>query len=266
MRLIATAVALAVFCFGVVNAEEFMCKITKVDGSKVTLNKGTKDEPKVDDVTLTATDAVKVFKGKWNNEAKKLDAGDAIADGLKADIFTKISEKGVRALVITDNDKKITEIRVSGDKKPEDKKQPDAKKQPEKKKGLDLGVVSLEKLNKADLAVPAADAKVPQVGLKSAVMGQTAKDEKLSVFVAVNAIGSADAKDTFWVQKLPKMDGGKFKAECQFGEGATGKGEYFAVIAFTSKSEIAAGDQLDLAALQKAAASYSAVLIVQRKK
>ena len=117
MRLIATAVTLAVFCFGVANAEEFMCKIVKVDGSKITLNKSKKDEPKVDDVTLTATDDVKVCKGK-RNEDKKIEAGDAIADGLKAEIFTKIdAEKGVRAQVITNSDNKITEIRVLGGKK-----------------------------------------------------------------------------------------------------------------------------------------------------
>ena len=117
MRLIATAVTLAVFCFGVLSAEEFRCKITKVDGSKITLNKSTKDN-KVEDETLTAADNVKVVKGKWNEEAKKLEAGDAIENGLKADLFTKIdAEKGVRALVITDDSKKITEIRVMGGKK-----------------------------------------------------------------------------------------------------------------------------------------------------
>ena len=145
-------------------------------------------------------------------------------------------------------------------------KQPPAKKQAKKK--LDLGVVNLTKLNKADLAVPGKDVKVLQVGLKATVTGETAKDEKLSVFVAVNPISNADAKekDTFWIQKVNKGDGTKFKAVCQFGKGDLGKGEYFAVIAFTSKSELVDGDQLDLAGVQKAAVSYSPVLIIQRKK
>ena len=66
----------------------------------------------VEDETLTAVDNVKVVK------AKKNEAGDAIENGLKAEIFTKIdAEKGVRALVITDDSKKITEIRVFAGKK-----------------------------------------------------------------------------------------------------------------------------------------------------
>ena len=113
MRLFATAVTLAIFCFGVSNAEEFTCKITKVDGSKVTLNKSAKDQ-KVEDVTLTAVKDVKVCKGKWNKQEKKLEVGDAITDGLSAVVFTKASEKAVRATVTTDKDNNITQILVLG--------------------------------------------------------------------------------------------------------------------------------------------------------
>ncbi len=118
MRLIATAVTLALFCFGVINAEEFRAKIIKVDGTKVTLNKSTKDN-KVADEILTVADKVKVVKGKYDKEAKKIVDGDAIEKGLQADLFTKISEKGVRAFIVTDDtSKKITEIRVmTGGKK-----------------------------------------------------------------------------------------------------------------------------------------------------
>lgn len=141
-------------------------------------------------------------------------------------------------------------------------KQPDVKK----RGPLDLGPVNLDKFNKADLAVPGKDVKTTQVGLKATISGQTAKDEKLSVFVGVCPLNSADVKDTFFVQKLAKLDGEKFRAECQFGEGDLGKGEYFAVIGFTAKADsVVDGDQLDIAALQKTATSYSAVLIVKRK-
>ena len=104
------------------------------------------------------------------------------------------------------------------------------------------------------------------MGLKATVTGELAKDEKLPVFVAVNPISNADAKekDTFWIQKV-KATGGKFKADCQFGEGDLGKGEYFAVIAFTSKAELVDGDQLDFAGMQKNGVSFSSVLIIHRK-
>ena len=71
----------------------------------------------VDDVTLTAIETCKVVKGVFNKETKKLDAGDAIEGGLKADVFDRAPTKGVRALVITDNDNKIIEIRTGGKKK-----------------------------------------------------------------------------------------------------------------------------------------------------
>ena len=116
MRLIATAVTLAVFCFGVANAEEFMCKICKVDGSKITVNKST-DKEKSADVILTATDAVKVCKAKKDEKTNKIEAGDAIKEGLKCDCLVKAEKEAVSALVITNADGGITEIRVCEPKK-----------------------------------------------------------------------------------------------------------------------------------------------------
>jgi ABC-type uncharacterized transport system YnjBCD substrate-binding protein len=104
-------------CLGVGLADEFRARITKVDGDKVTFNASTKDT-KVDDKTLPVADKVKVVKGKYNEETKKVEAGDPIEGGLKASVFTKIDKEGVRATIITDADnKKITEIRVGGKKK-----------------------------------------------------------------------------------------------------------------------------------------------------
>ena len=57
----------------------------------------------------------------------------------------------------------------------------------DKKRGpLDVGLVNLNKFNKANLAVPGKDAKTPKVDLRSTISGQVAKGEKLSVFVAMN--------------------------------------------------------------------------------
>ncbi len=121
MRLIATVAALFVFCFGVLNAEEFWCSVKKVDGNKVTLNRSTKKE-KVDDVTLTATDKCKVTKAHWNNDKKKWVAGDAIDGGLKSDVLSKLEGDGVRAIVITNKKKEIKEIRVHEKKNDQESK------------------------------------------------------------------------------------------------------------------------------------------------
>jgi len=106
-RIVAAAIVL---CVGVsvAMAEEFRATISKVDGSKVTLTKRVKRGDKGEEVTLTAVDDVKVVKGKFDKETKKVEAGDPIEGGLKADIFSKT----VNARVITNDDGKITEIRV----------------------------------------------------------------------------------------------------------------------------------------------------------
>ena len=73
---------------------------------------------KGDEKTLTITESVKVNKGKYNTDTKKLEAGDPIDDGLKNAMFSSIGEKGIRATVVTDDDnKKIIEIRVAPEKK-----------------------------------------------------------------------------------------------------------------------------------------------------
>ena len=115
-RMLLAMFALVVWV-GLVMSDEFRCTITKVDGDKVTFNASTKDN-KVDDKTLPAADKIKVSKGNFNKETKKVEAGDAIEGGLKNEMFTKIGDKGLRATIITDTDnKKIVEIIVGGKKK-----------------------------------------------------------------------------------------------------------------------------------------------------
>ena len=75
------------------------------------MNRSTKKE-KLDDVTLAATENCKVSKAHWNNEKKKWEAGDLIEGGLKSAVLTKLEGEGVRAIVITNKDKEIMEIRV----------------------------------------------------------------------------------------------------------------------------------------------------------
>jgi hypothetical protein len=116
LRITFCAAALLGLCVSLSLADEIRAVITKVEGNKVTFaetkGKGEKGESR----TLTAADNVKVVKGTYNKDTKKLEAGDAIAEGLKGEPFSNIGEKGVRATVITDGDK-ITEIRVGGGRK-----------------------------------------------------------------------------------------------------------------------------------------------------
>ena len=65
-------------------------------------------------MTLPVADNVKVVKGKYNREEKTFDKTADVDEGLKHKMFTDIdSEKGIRGMLVTDDDnKKITEIRI----------------------------------------------------------------------------------------------------------------------------------------------------------
>jgi hypothetical protein len=108
---------------GLVAAEEFTASIRKVEDGKVTFTKFTKKDGKFekgDETTLPVASDVKVVKGKFT-EDKKVEAGEAIPDGLKNERFKDISEKGVFARIITDDGgKTITEIRLLQFKKKKD--------------------------------------------------------------------------------------------------------------------------------------------------
>jgi hypothetical protein len=118
MRRVVTAVVVLGLFVGFAMADEIRAIIIKVDGDKITFAENKGKGEKGEEKTLPVTDKVKVVKGKFNQDTKKLEAGDKIEDGLKNETFTKIGEKGVRALIITDKDNKhITEIRVGGGKK-----------------------------------------------------------------------------------------------------------------------------------------------------
>jgi hypothetical protein len=117
LRRITGAVIVLVFCVGITLADEIRAIIIKVDGDKVTFAESKGKGEKGPEQTLTVSDKVKVVKAKFNKETKKLEAGDDIENGLKNEMFTNIGEKGVGALIVTDDNKKITEIRVKGKKK-----------------------------------------------------------------------------------------------------------------------------------------------------
>lgn len=101
---------------GITLAAEMRGVITKVEGDKITFAE-MKGKEKGPAKSYTVADNVKVFKGTYNKDTKKVEVGDAIAGGLKAQAFSKIGEKGVGAMIVTDASDKVTEIRVTGGKK-----------------------------------------------------------------------------------------------------------------------------------------------------
>lgn len=118
MKRVVSAVVVLGFFAGLVLADEIRAVITKVDGDKVTFYERKSKTEKGDERTLPVAKDAKIVKGKFNKDTKKVEAGDKIEDGLKDKTFTSIGEKGVGALIVTDDDNKtIKEIRVFGGKK-----------------------------------------------------------------------------------------------------------------------------------------------------
>jgi phosphate-selective porin len=107
-----TAAVVLVLCLGVAMADEMFGRITKVEGDKVTVKSKDGGEQ-----TLTAAATVKVVKGKFNKETKKIEDPTDVEEGLKHKMFSNVPEKGIPAVIVTNDDKKITEIRVFGGKK-----------------------------------------------------------------------------------------------------------------------------------------------------
>jgi len=97
---------------GFVTAEEFMARITKIDGNKITFAKGFKKDADAKDSTAEAAKDVKVMNGEFKkgDAGFKMEPGDAIKDGLKNEMFTKMDEKGVFAQITTNDKGQITQI------------------------------------------------------------------------------------------------------------------------------------------------------------
>jgi len=117
LRKFACAAVIVVMGLGVALADEFQATITKVDNGKVTFRKG-KAKDTGEAVTLPVMGDVKVTKGKFNRDTKKVEAGDPIEKGLQNAQFSKIGDKGLRATITTDaTNTHITAIIVAGAKK-----------------------------------------------------------------------------------------------------------------------------------------------------
>jgi hypothetical protein len=124
MKKFAVAMFVCVAAVGFVMADEFGATINKVetaDGkTKVTFTKKGKKGAKGEEMTVLVGKDAKILTGKFNADTKKVEDGDAIDKGLKADMFVKIDEKGVGARITTSEDGgkgEITKIVVFQKKK-----------------------------------------------------------------------------------------------------------------------------------------------------
>ena len=112
LRKFVCAAVIVVIGLGVAMGDEFNAVITKVDGDKVTFKKAKKGEVG-EEMTLPVAKDAKIMKGTFNKDTKKLEAGDAIENGLKNEMFSSPGDKGVGAMITTDSDNKnITAITV----------------------------------------------------------------------------------------------------------------------------------------------------------
>ncbi|MCI0685198.1 MAG: hypothetical protein L0Y71_24125 [Gemmataceae bacterium] len=118
MRRLAVASVLMLVSFGFALGKDIPAVITKVEGKKVTFTM-TKDGKK-ETVTLSVADNAKFFTGKEDKDTKKIEADEPLEGGLSNKVFKKLFKKGIRALIVTDDDNRIMEIRVP----PGGKKQP----------------------------------------------------------------------------------------------------------------------------------------------
>jgi len=107
-------VTLFLFGAGVMQADEIVVSIKKVDGNKITYTKVMKGKKNkntpAEEVTVTATSDVKVMKGTYDKKAKSFTAGDAIEGGLSSKTF---SSGKTFARITTDDTGKVTQVLVA---------------------------------------------------------------------------------------------------------------------------------------------------------
>jgi len=111
------AVAMMAISVGLVVAAEVRGVITKVsdDGKTITVGKFNRETKEVTDAkAYTVSSSVKVVKGKFNKEEKKLEATDVeIKGGLTGDTFKNIGKRGIFATITTDDSGNVTQIVVA---------------------------------------------------------------------------------------------------------------------------------------------------------
>jgi len=101
------AFVVVAFSVGILSAAELTGRITKVDGNKITFEEGKKGEYKEAKVYTVTKDA-KIMQAKKGAEPT------ALSGGLSNEMFKTIGEKGIGAIITTDDSGKVTAITIKG--------------------------------------------------------------------------------------------------------------------------------------------------------
>src|SRR5262245_40311075 len=105
------AVPIMLLAWGSAHADEFVATLLKVADGKVTFVRGTSKKKK--EATLAADEKCRVFVAKYDAKAKRIEAGDEIADGLKNAIFVNLDKESFDAWIRTNSQNdKILEMRL----------------------------------------------------------------------------------------------------------------------------------------------------------
>jgi hypothetical protein len=112
-RKVLCAAVVLVFGFSVARAEVLRGSIKKIEDGKITFATYDRATKKAgEDKTYAVAKDAKVLKGKFNKEDKKVEAGDALSDGLQNKVFQSIGKRGVRAQITTNDAGEVTQILV----------------------------------------------------------------------------------------------------------------------------------------------------------
>jgi hypothetical protein len=116
LRRAVCAVVVLAFSVGLVMAAEIRGRITKIsdDGKTITVGKYDRETKDITDAKeYTVSSTVKILKGKFNKEEKKLEStGDELKNGLGNDRFKNLGKRGVSVTITTDDSGTVTQIIV----------------------------------------------------------------------------------------------------------------------------------------------------------
>ena len=105
------AAVLFLLAAGVAQGDEFAATLVKVADGEITYSRGVGKKKK--DYTLPADEKCRVVLARYDAKTKKIEAGDAIADGLKNAIFDQLDKQSVEAWVRTNAENTvIVELRL----------------------------------------------------------------------------------------------------------------------------------------------------------
>jgi hypothetical protein len=110
---------------------------------------------------------------------------------------------------------------------------------------VQIGEIDQQQPPRAEgLRLPDGDDPVETIGMHAVVEGSVDDKIKANLYVLGNPLSNLDTRDIWWVQQPVLRRGTAIRAACQFGEGAQGRGEYFALVAIATERDWDVGQQI----------------------